>query len=108
MSLATAGLETPTKPQSATDGTNNPNKALWEKGDFTRLAATMRESGEAFVEMLGVGLWLVQLPVTLALRRLDYELRWYVVTDRAARLREGILVLTEMTFTLVNVQVDAP
>lgn len=33
----------------------NPNKALWEKGDFTRLAATMRESGEAVVEALGVG-----------------------------------------------------
>lgn len=28
----------------------NPNKALWEKGDFTRLAATMRESGEALVQ----------------------------------------------------------
>jgi len=27
----------------------NPNKALWEKGDFTRIAATMRESGEALV-----------------------------------------------------------
>jgi len=25
----------------------NPNKALWEKGDFTRIADTMRESGEA-------------------------------------------------------------
>ncbi|MBL8547600.1 MAG: methyltransferase domain-containing protein [Hyphomonadaceae bacterium] len=32
----------------------NPNKALWEKGDFTRLAATMRESGDALVESLGV------------------------------------------------------
>jgi ubiquinone/menaquinone biosynthesis C-methylase UbiE len=32
----------------------NPNKALWEKGDFTRLASTMRESGEALVERLGV------------------------------------------------------
>jgi hypothetical protein len=28
----------------------NPNKALWEKGDFTRIAETMRESGEALVE----------------------------------------------------------
>ena len=27
----------------------NPNKALWEKGDFTRIADTMRESGEALV-----------------------------------------------------------
>ena len=32
----------------------NPNKALWEKGDFTRIAATMRESGEAVVADLGI------------------------------------------------------
>ena len=32
----------------------NPNKALWEKGDFTRLAATMRQSGEELVDSLGV------------------------------------------------------
>src|SRR6187397_1415378 len=34
--------------------TVNPNKALWEKGDFTRIAATMRGSGEALVNSLGV------------------------------------------------------
>lgn len=33
----------------------NPNKALWEKGDFTRLAACMRDSGSALVAGLGVG-----------------------------------------------------
>jgi ubiquinone/menaquinone biosynthesis C-methylase UbiE len=32
----------------------NPNKALWEKGDFTRIAATMRESGESLVERIGI------------------------------------------------------
>ena len=32
----------------------NPNKALWEKGDFTRIAASMRESGEALVGTLGI------------------------------------------------------
>src|SRR6266581_4898562 len=32
----------------------NPNKALWEKGDFTRIAATMRESGETLVQRLGI------------------------------------------------------
>ena len=31
----------------------NPNKALWEKGDFTEIAALMRESGEALVKSLG-------------------------------------------------------
>ena len=32
----------------------NPNKALWEKGNFTRIAETMRDSGEALVARLGV------------------------------------------------------
>ena len=33
----------------------NPNQALWEKGDFTRIASGMRASGDAFVESLGIG-----------------------------------------------------
>src|SRR6188474_2999175 len=32
----------------------NPNKALWEKGDFTRIADTMRESGTELVAKLGI------------------------------------------------------
>lgn len=32
----------------------NPNKALWEKGDFTQIADTMRESGAAFAATLGI------------------------------------------------------
>ena len=32
----------------------NPNKALWEKGDFTRIAESMRESGEALVKDLNI------------------------------------------------------
>jgi ubiquinone/menaquinone biosynthesis C-methylase UbiE len=32
----------------------NPNKALWEKGDFTRIAQTMRQSGEELVASIGV------------------------------------------------------
>ena len=34
--------------------TPNPNKALWEKGDFTQIADTMRESGVALVSKLGI------------------------------------------------------
>ena len=56
------------------------------------------------LEAVALAAWILQLPITLAIIRLDYEMRWYVVTDRAARLREGVLSLTEMTFTLVNVQ----
>ncbi len=32
----------------------NPNKALWEKGDFTQIAQTMRESGEALVDTFDI------------------------------------------------------
>jgi hypothetical protein len=32
----------------------NPNKALWEKGDFSRIAESMRESGQELVQKLGV------------------------------------------------------
>ena len=34
--------------------TENPNKALWEKGDFTQVAASMRDSGQALVARLGI------------------------------------------------------
>lgn len=34
--------------------TTNPNKALWEKGDFTRVAESMRKSGESLVTRLGI------------------------------------------------------
>jgi len=41
----------------------NPNKALWEKGDFTEIAAFMRQSGEAVVQSLGIAppLWVLDL-----------------------------------------------
>jgi ubiquinone/menaquinone biosynthesis C-methylase UbiE len=36
------------------NGPMNQNKALWEKGDFTRIAETMRESGDTLVQRLGI------------------------------------------------------
>ena len=36
------------------DISTNPNQALWEKGDFTRIAASMRDSGAAFVDAIGI------------------------------------------------------
>ena len=40
----------------------------------------------------------------LALVRLDFEKRWYLVTDRSLRVREGILKVREMTITFANIQ----
>lgn len=37
-----------------TQQVTNPNKALWEKGDFTRIASTMRESGDALVRKFNI------------------------------------------------------
>jgi ubiquinone/menaquinone biosynthesis C-methylase UbiE len=39
---------------TAQPATANPNKALWEKGDFTEIAAFMRDSGDAFAKSLGI------------------------------------------------------
>jgi uncharacterized membrane protein YdbT with pleckstrin-like domain len=42
--------------------------------------------------------------LALALVRLDFEKRWYLVTDRSLRLREGIVNVREMTITFANIQ----
>jgi SAM-dependent methyltransferase len=60
----------------------NPNKALWEKGDFTRIAAGMRESGEALVNRLGV---------TKGLRVLDLGCGDGTTAVPAARLGAEVL-----------------
>jgi uncharacterized membrane protein YdbT with pleckstrin-like domain len=38
------------------------------------------------------------------LLRLDYELRWYMLSDRAIRIREGITTVREKTIALANIQ----
>jgi membrane protein YdbS with pleckstrin-like domain len=48
--------------------------------------------------------WVLSLPVGIALVRLDYEQRWYVISDRSLRIREGVVVVRDMTLTFVNVQ----
>jgi membrane protein YdbS with pleckstrin-like domain len=36
--------------------------------------------------------------------RLDYDMRYYVVTDRSLRIRQGALTIQESTYTFANVQ----
>ncbi|MBL9138937.1 MAG: PH domain-containing protein [Verrucomicrobiales bacterium] len=57
-----------------------------------------------FVEGVGLILFLLQLPVTLLATRLDYELRWYFVTDRSLRIRAGVWTSEELTMTFANIQ----
>lgn len=54
MDRATARFDNTTIDSRKQEEPMNPNKALWEKGDFTRIAESMRDSGEALVASLGI------------------------------------------------------
>jgi membrane protein YdbS with pleckstrin-like domain len=58
----------------------------------------------SWFEVVGVVGFLVQVPVSLVPVILDWEMRWYIVTDRSLRIREGVWKVTEMTMTFDNVQ----
>jgi uncharacterized membrane protein YdbT with pleckstrin-like domain len=57
-----------------------------------------------WAEIVAIVGYLVQLPVSLILVLLDWEMRWYIVTDRSLRIREGVWKVNEMTMTFANVQ----
>lgn len=50
------------------------------------------------------GIFLVQLPISYGVTRLDFDLRWYILSDRSLRIREGILEVREKTITFANIQ----
>jgi uncharacterized membrane protein YdbT with pleckstrin-like domain len=56
------------------------------------------------VEYAGVAAFVATLPVTYLMVGLDYELRWYVVTDRSLRIREGLVHVDEKTMSFANIQ----
>jgi membrane protein YdbS with pleckstrin-like domain len=56
------------------------------------------------VKIVTFAFYLVQIPVTYAVRRLDYEMRWYMVTDRSLRLRSGVWKVVESTMSFANIQ----
>jgi uncharacterized membrane protein YdbT with pleckstrin-like domain len=65
---------------------------------------TQAASVFAWIGWAVLGVWLGSLPVGYALRRLDQDMRWYIVTDRSLRIREGVVTVREMTLTFANVQ----
>ena len=56
------------------------------------------------LEAGAVGVFLASIPITYFLQRLNYEMRWYIVTDRSLRIRSGVVWLREMTMTFANIQ----
>ena len=55
-------------------------------------------------EVFGWALFLFELAFGWMVVRLDYEMRWYMLSDRAIRIREGIVNIREKTIALANVQ----
>lgn len=56
------------------------------------------------LEATGVGLFVIQLPISFLMVKLDYRYRWYMVTDTSLRIREGIMSVREKTMTFANIQ----
>jgi membrane protein YdbS with pleckstrin-like domain len=77
---------------------------------FSVLAFTFTKQGKAWAVLL----WLIPMVVILlnilsslfllAVLRLSFEKRWYVVTDRSLRIREGVTTVREMTVNFANIQ----
>jgi hypothetical protein len=56
------------------------------------------------LEVLAILFFFVQAVFTYVVLRLDYEQRWYVVTDRSLRIRSGVWSVWEMTMSFANLQ----
>jgi uncharacterized membrane protein YdbT with pleckstrin-like domain len=48
--------------------------------------------------------FVASIPMTYFLQRLNYQMRWYIVTDRSLRIRSGVVRLQEITMTFANIQ----
>jgi membrane protein YdbS with pleckstrin-like domain len=56
------------------------------------------------LEFLAIATFLLSLPLTYGLARLEFEQHWYIVTDRSLRIRTGVLSLSESTMSFANLQ----
>lgn len=56
------------------------------------------------LKLIGFLIYLLQIPLTYSIMRLDFEMRWYVVTDRSLRIRNGVWSVQELTMSFANLQ----
>lgn len=57
-----------------------------------------------WADLVLLSLFVIQSPFSLCWVRLNYRYRWYMVTDRSLRIRQGIFLLHEQTMSFANVQ----
>lgn len=75
---------------------------LWLEGDLPGFGGSLGVFG--ILASGALFLFLPQAALSYAVLHLDYDLRWYILTDRALRIREGVLVVREQTLTFANIQ----
>lgn len=63
-----------------------------------------RFTGWGVLELIAWAVFVVQLPITFMIVRLDFEMRWYLLADRSLRIRDGIIVVREKTMSYANIQ----
>ncbi|MFO0661925.1 MAG: PH domain-containing protein [Polyangiaceae bacterium] len=78
--------------------------AAGKKGIYYQVAPTAIPLVVGIVVTVVVLVHLAQMIIGYAVMRLDYEMRWYKVTDRSLRIREGVVVVREMTMSFANIQ----
>jgi len=99
----------PAKKAAPSSRSNRPRRngyAAW-KQNMTVALAQMPDWAFPLLwalKLAGLAAYLVQLPVTFVIARLDYDLRWYLVTDRSLRIRHGLWKVYESTMSFANVQ----
>jgi uncharacterized membrane protein YdbT with pleckstrin-like domain len=55
-------------------------------------------------EAFAIGIFVMQAAARLVLLRIDIDQRWYLVSDRSLRIREGVVNMKEKTMTFANIQ----
>ena len=68
-------------------------------GGFARLTTIFW-----LLEAFAIGTFVLQAVARLVLLRIDIDQRWYLVSDRSLRIREGVINLKEKTMTFANIQ----
>jgi membrane protein YdbS with pleckstrin-like domain len=98
-----ANVTLPPAPSLAKDGRSKKNRAETKQAFVERTPPWVMDL-ITLAELLAILGFLAQLPVTFAAVRLDWELRWYIVTDRSLRIRAGLWSLQESTMSFANLQ----
>jgi uncharacterized membrane protein YdbT with pleckstrin-like domain len=57
-----------------------------------------------YLELVAILGFVAQLPFSFALLKMNFEMRWYMLSDRSLRIREGVLTVHEQTMAFANIQ----